>query len=102
MTNPTPTPEPTPIEVTEEMRRAVYELDCKEKGHLPNFNNIFTSEPSENMKIGGTKGKLPFVTCDRCNKVWLLIDVPGFNYLDALNKLKTRLKPEDDINKVKA
>lgn len=84
-----------PIEVTPEMRQAVYEADCEVKGHLFIFDNVFQSTDGHTSVVSGPDADtLPHVRCGRCTKVWLLIDDPGNDYDDAVVKLRAR-KPAD-------
>jgi hypothetical protein len=87
MTKPTPI-----IEVTEEMRQAVYTADCLAKEHLFSFNvvSLVATSDGSRMDIGGG-GKIAHVSCARCGKVWLLIEEPGLSYDDAVAKLKGRM-----------
>ncbi len=97
------------IEVTEEMRQAVYEADCDIKGHAFQIGDLFHSLPIPDeqrdgvgdpfKKILGSRDddKLPSISCSRCNKVWLVVDEPGASYDDAVTKLKNRVKDPDSV-----
>jgi hypothetical protein len=92
-----------PIEVTEEMRRAVYGADCKEHGHIISIENLINNDnslnPNENVSslgvVSKVEGTLPHVFCKRCHKVWLVIDEPGDSYDDVEEKVLNRLKTND-------
>lgn len=88
------------IEVTEDVRRAVYEADCAAQGHLLDFNSAVGSDPDDldpqgvpkTVLTGPEDGQLPHVRCRRCSRVWLLIDVSGANYDDAVRQVGERLR----------
>ncbi|MGD9989318.1 hypothetical protein [Pseudonocardia sp.] len=82
------------IEVTDEMRQAVYEADCEAKGHIHVFDKMLqrTDGPA-NVVSGPDEATMPHVRCQRCPKVWLLIDDPGNDYDDAVAKLRSRGAP---------
>lgn len=100
------------IEVTEEMRQAVYEADCDVKGHAFQIGDLFHSQPvpaeqrdavgNPFKKVLGSHedDKLPSISCGRCNKVWLVIEDPGSSYDDAVTKLKNRVKDPDSIKPI--
>lgn len=97
------------IEVTEEMRQAVYAADCDVKGHAFQIGDLFHSLPipaeqrdgvgDPFKKILGSRDetKLPSISCSRCNQVWLVIEDPGASYDDAMTKLKERVKDPDSV-----
>lgn len=82
------------IEVTDEMRQAVYEADCAAKGHMFVFDKVFQTDGGVPVVSGPDESTLPYVRCQRCTKVWLLIDEPGNDYTDAVAKLRGR-KPAE-------
>lgn len=90
------------IEVTEEMRRAVYEADCQRLGHLFNLRNAMgivdeiNGTPAADVR-GPNPETLPHLSCNRCPKVWLVIEQPGEDYADAVVQLKDRFKNPDDV-----
>lgn len=94
---------PEPVEVTDEMRRAVYEADCVQMGHIPNFGNLFITEGSDGyIPPGVPEDVMPHITCMRCGKVWLLIEEPGVSYEEAESKLTSNLKANNPIiNRIK-
>lgn len=100
------------IEVTEEMRAAVYAADCDVKGHAFQIGDLFHSLPIPAEQRDGVgdpfkkvlgshdEDKLPSISCSRCNKVWLVIEDPGSSYDDAVAKLKNRVKDPDSVKPV--
>lgn len=92
------------IEVTDEMRAAVYAADCELKGHAFQIGELFhtVSVPAEQRdlvgdpfkKVLGSRDadKLPSLSCSRCNKVWLVMEDPGTSYADAEAQLAAKLK----------
>jgi hypothetical protein len=94
------------IEVTEEMRRAVYALDCDAKGHLVDFSNAvgLTAVPNANGGsypaqdvLGPNDETLPHLTCRRCGRVWLIVEDAGDNYPDAVARLQGKVLNPDDF-----
>lgn len=80
------------LEVTDEMRKAVYEADCAAQGHIPNYNNIFLNgSPAP----GTPEDVLPHIFCIRCRKVWLVIDEPADDYESAEDAILNRMKTTD-------
>lgn len=81
------------IDVTEEMRAAVYADDCGRLGHVPNFRNVFGQSWGSFMEIGGPDdATLPHVTCERCGQVWLLLPQPYSTYQAAVADVQGRVK----------
>jgi len=90
------------LQVTPNMRRAVYEEDCQINGHIYNFSDLLGGrdvgeEEVQVVDLIGHDDKIPHIHCSRCNKVWLVVEVPGIDYDDAVAKLEKRLKPGDDL-----
>lgn len=84
------------IEVTPEMRLAVYEADCEQFGHIPVYDRMFQSSDGRTLVVSGPDAEtLPHVRCQRCTKVWLVIDDPGNDYADAVAKLRARGAPAE-------
>lgn len=82
-----------PIQVTEEMRQAVYAADCVAKGHIPQLNVVQAVVADDGVSrldiYGGDQ--IANVTCQRCGKVWLVVEDPGVTYDDAVARLKARM-----------
>lgn len=89
------------IEVTEEMRRAVYAQDCKGSGHLFDTasavgvtDEVLPENPSGAPTIvlrAPDPSQLPHLLCRRCGQVWLVLDEPGYGYDDAVTKALARV-----------
>ena len=95
------------MDVTLEMRKAVYELDCTEKGHIFDTNKIFKFELANTdthlsiPKIDITPtGELPVIRCTRCGNVWLVIPMEFGGYDQAEARLYDQLKPESKLAKI--
>lgn len=92
------------LEVTEEMRQAVYAADCDALGHIPDVSPAIMSEPatgpdgSARITVGNSDATLlPHLRCRRCGHVWLVIEDPGTSYDDAVAKEKARVKDPDSV-----
>lgn len=98
------------MDVTDDMRKAVYEADCAAYGHLLDIANCFGHQPGSNpgtyasTVCGPDSDTLPHLTCRRCHKVWLVIEEPGDCYADAVARLAastpadlTRPAPKPDV-----
>lgn len=88
------------MEVTEEMRRAVYELDCADFGHLIDLRNAIgtVSHDSAGMVVRpAAEFVLPFVTCSRCGRAWIVSPLDGWSYEDAERILYGMLRPDSDL-----
>ena len=72
---------PIPIVVTNEMRQAVYAADCATMGHL---TSISGAVDRAGQVAGESAAAVPFLTCIRCHKVWVVIDTPGVDYAAAI------------------
>lgn len=87
------------IQVTPEMRKAVYEDDCNRLGHIFHLGNAFGTNPNgSGAVLAGPENEFPQLTCSRCSKVWIIDDEPGDDYDDAETKLQGRLNPNDALN----
>lgn len=83
------------MEVTPEMRSAVYEEDCRRWGHILSFDNALRFEAGKDgAQVLGPEGQQPFITCRRCGKVWLVVEEPGENYAAATVALDAKLQPQ--------
>lgn len=81
------------VTVTDEMRRAVYEEDCKRLGHMLAYENAMRLEGRAGQVIG-PDGKQAHIECRRCGKVWLVVEEPGDGYEAATVALDARLLPQ--------
>jgi hypothetical protein len=82
------------VEVTPEMRAAVYEQDCADQGHIPTFDNALRFDAARVGRIKGPDGKQPHIECLRCHKVWLVVEDPGDDYEAATIALDAKLLPQ--------
>lgn len=91
------------MDVTDEMRAAVYTADCALLGHIMDISQAISNDPHNNP---GTNTptvrcedphKIPHMSCRRCSKVWLIIEQPGTDYVTALDNLNSQLLPEAQI-----
>lgn len=90
------------MDITDEMRRMVRRQDCELYGHKFDLINLIggTDVPNPNdvrgfpmpMLRARDVTKLPHITCETCGAVWLVIDDPGDDYDDAVEKLAQRVK----------
>lgn len=86
------------IEVTDEMRRAVYADDCKRLGHEIDARNAlrFGTTSGYGPELAGPDtATLPHLVCARCGKTWLVAEEPGDDYADAEQKHRARLRDEE-------
>lgn len=91
------------IEVTPELRAAVYAADCQEQGHI--FDVMVANGPSSDPDVlhgrpgsDGVPDTLPHLLCRRCRRTWLILaDAPGAGYDDAEQRLMARLPPRDAL-----
>lgn len=89
------------IEVTPEMRAAVYEADCKARGHIWDTTNMLSA--TDEILPESTNGypttvvraqdatQMPHLKCSRCERVWLVMDEPGNDYEDAVARAINRV-----------
>lgn len=82
------------MEVTPEMRAAVYEQDCRDKGHLLAYENAMRLDGGRGGQVLGPDGQQAHITCRRCPKVWLIVEEPGEDYAAATVALDARLQPQ--------
>lgn len=91
------------IEVTDEMRRAVYEADCAAHGHILDTSSAVGNDGDVHPErytpsvIGPDADTLPHIRCQRCTKIWLVIEDPGDDYADAVAKLKARVRDPESV-----
>jgi hypothetical protein len=83
------------MQPTPEMRRAVYDADCAELGHVLSFDNVVQSPGADGeVTVPGPGGRHPHIECRRCRKVWLIEGAPGEGYEQAVEAANARLLPE--------
>lgn len=83
------------MEITEEMRRAVYVADCDRLGHQFELTAMHIFQPeSGGMRLAEGDEQLPHITCRRCPKVWLVVPVEGWDYDDAERQLYGMLRAD--------
>ena len=89
------------IEVTDEMRKAVYEADCKVHGHVFDFGRVVSSGADNGDHMIDVQSpdpdEMPNLSCYRCRKVWLVIEVPADNYDAAVENLKNKVKDPSTV-----
>lgn len=91
------------VEITDEMRAAVFAAECERRGHVPDIDEAISNDPTvypdENtIRIrADTPGLIPHIRCRRCGHVWLIIDDPGQGYDHAVAKLQARLHDPESI-----
>lgn len=86
-----PTP---PITVTSEMRQAVYDADCSNKGHRLRVDSALQLAGTT-ASVQNVDGLIPYIICERCGKVWLVVEVPGNDYVAAELQYNNSLLPEN-------
>lgn len=82
------------MEITPEMRAAVYEQDCGRLGHLPSLDNALRFIGEGGTQIGGPVEQQAHITCRRCGKVWLVVEEPGQDYAAATVAFDAKLQPQ--------
>lgn len=90
------------IEVTDEMRAAVYAADCTEQGHQVSVQEAIRPDPdapvgSYRMDVRGPDGEIAHLRCTRCGQVWLVIEEPAVDYAGAVSRLRARVKNPDEV-----
>ena len=81
----------TPIVVTEEMRQAVYSIDCTTYGHMIDIMGVLS--PTGQIEAADATA-VPYLSCHRCHKVWAIIETPGVNYSTAVDAYNAIAKTE--------
>lgn len=83
------------VTVTDEMRRAVYDEDCRRYGHIISYDNALQfDEGTDGARIAGHDGRQPHISCRRCGRVWLIVEEPGNDYGSAALALDAKLLPQ--------
>lgn len=87
------------IEITPEIKQAVLDQLCVEQQHFFYIQVVATTAP--NTVTSGEPDKMPFISCQRCGRVWVIApDSKGdydaaeetvINALTDQTELKTRL-----------
>jgi hypothetical protein len=96
---------PEDIEVTPELRRAVYSADCKKLGHVLDVKVAYGEQEDPDVLAGRPDGRdeiweLPYVYCRRCQRVWMILaDSPADSYEDAEQAIAARLPDGDSLIK---
>lgn len=86
------------MEVTPEMRRAVYELDCTAKGHMLAMDAVLPlSDPTPGART--VNDESPHVSCRRCGKVWVIFEEAGNDYDDAIERTRGQLKDPERLRR---
>lgn len=85
------------MDVTPEMRKAVYEADCAEHGHILDTRQAISNSPLNNPDINApvvrsdNPFKMPHILCQRCRMVWLVMEEGKESYESALENLNSQL-----------
>jgi hypothetical protein len=90
------------VDVTDEMRHAVYLADCERVGHQPNFLDATTVKYDDKGVVtqrieAKDEFKFPHVKCARCGGAWIVFPVMGLDYEDAERKVYDHLNPDHDM-----
>jgi hypothetical protein len=93
-----------PIEITDEMRRAVLGEACEQQGHMFDMSNVVSGTNQMNPADGRhtnvlrarDTSQMPHILCGRCGSVWIVLDTPGYGYDDAHAQLASRLGTTPD------
>jgi hypothetical protein len=84
------------IELTDEIRKAVWDEFCQENGHQLNFSYMVGRMNGQSVQIEQTdEGLLPHIFCERCGRVWIVIDESYPDYETAEDAMFTRMKVAD-------
>jgi hypothetical protein len=87
-----------PIEITPEMRRAVYRDDCLRLGHWMNPGDLIRPGMSDELAAQNPT-QLPSAFCTRCGRTWVMVPTGGADYFDAERLLYEMLKPSSPLAK---
>ncbi len=92
-----------PIEITDEMRQAVYAELCETDGHALSLRETFVFDDAHQKQLVGSpdETKMPNISCTRCERTWLVLSEAGIGYEDAEEKLRGRLKDTKDIDELR-
>lgn len=82
------------MELTDEMRRAVREEDCARLGHILSYDNTLVFDSGRGARVAGPGDMQPHIDCQRCAKVWLVMEQPGDDYQAAVAERDAQLLPE--------
>lgn len=82
---------PIPIVVTDEMRQAVYSIDCGMYGHMIDIMGMLS--PTGQVEAA-TANAVPYLSCHRCHKVWVIVETPGVDYATAVDNYNAVAKPD--------
>lgn len=85
------------MEITEEVRRAVYAQDCALFGHQIDQAHAVTSRNGPATVGSSDPTKLPHLTCRRCRRVWLVVPGEGWDYEAAEADLYGVLRPDSGL-----
>lgn len=85
------------LELTDEIRRAVHVEDCAARGHDIELSTMIRPRDTARFSVEGSNGHLPHIFCRTCGLTWMVIEIPGDGYDDALARLQARLLPNDPI-----
>lgn len=91
-----------PIEITDEMRRAVLLEMCAQQGHQLDVSQAVGSASGEqtNDEVRGPdESRLPFICCIRCGRVWLVVETGADSYEEAESGAFEQLHPETPFRK---
>lgn len=98
----------TPIQVTPEMREAVYAEDCKINGHLIDITNMFQISDEDSRAgrhapdvQGPDDETFAHIFCRRCSRVWIVFEEGGRDYDQAVKHFEKALKNANQDKAVK-
>jgi hypothetical protein len=89
------------MEITPEIRRAVYEADCEQLGHRLTFEDVSRSSETGDggfvLRLAAQDHyRLPHIRCARCGSVWIVHPVRGVDYDDAERQIYGLLRADTE------
>lgn len=86
-------------DITEEMKQAARDADCKELGHIFDITNLLnnmadpdTESTGHKMRLGASDpDMLPHLACKRCLRVWIIMTNAPVGYDAAETEFNNRV-----------
>lgn len=85
------------MDVTPEMRQAVYEADCELLGHSVDTRWAVEFTEQESGVRPRAKDRFPHIFCRRCRKTWIVLPIEGVGYEEAERRVYEHLKPTSEL-----
>lgn len=88
------------IEITDEIRRAVYAADCDRLGHQISIREAVRVDQRGRSGVTSADNlKLPHLICARCEQVWIVLPAEAATYEDGERIAYGQLRADAELSR---